>query len=157
MNKTFTGENSKKNLKTFNPDDYITVFADASYCSKTNAAGYAFWIKCSQGTFRKSLSFITNNSTEAEKRGLDDAVLYVINNINFTGKIMVLQCDNISALNRIDVNYLVKELGFKKITLKHVKGHQGLKNPRSAVNTWCDREAGIKMRELRRKLELELK
>ena len=38
----------------------------------------------------------------------------------------------------------------KEITLilRHVKGHEGTKTPRNAVNTWCDKECRIRMGQL---------
>jgi len=138
------------------PTQYVTVFTDASHCPHTLATGWAVWIK--HGTpattirFRGTASGL-HNSTEAELHALERAIKHLLETDLALDRVVVIQSDSQGALAQLGSHH--NKLGTELrrtatyVKLKHVKGHQGLKCPRSAVNTWCDREARKQMNTLR--------
>lgn len=79
-------------------------------------------------------------SNEAEVWALNKGVEAVMASTSVAGKVVVIQSDCRSALHMLDESALI-EAGALAVRKKHVKGHQGAKNARAAVNTWADREA----------------
>lgn len=134
---------------------YITLVADASFCHTTKAYGWCFWIKhgVKPTTIVKSGGGIgLPNSNEAEVEALVQGLKEVENmGEAMHKKYIVVQSDCTGALTRIEplLKRLV-ELGAGKAYSKHVKGHQGNRTPRNAVNTLCDRLAGQEMMKYRR-------
>lgn len=139
---------------TFQPGLFITLIADASFCHVTKAYGWCFWIKHGSPatTIVKSGGGVgIANSGEAEL----EALMQGLREIEALGtgmhkKYIVVQSDCTGALTRLDTR--LKELvalGAGKAYTKHVKGHQGNKTPRNAVNTLCDRNAGKQMHKYR--------
>lgn len=137
------------------PDDsdkdlFITVFTDGSWCPNTKAYGYAVWIRDGQ----KPIEMFGNggvggkDSFHVESLGLEAARKYLIEHCKLEGRVVVIQCDNIGALNQLDVKSL-KTRGVKFIKRKHVKGHSNNKTNRSKVNELVDKMAGDFMREQR--------
>ena len=133
---------------------YITLVADASFCHTTKAYGWCFWIKhgVEPLTIVKSGGGIgIANSGEAELEALMQGLQEIeALGAAMHGKYIVVQSDCTGALDRLEsrLKQLV-ELGAGKAYTKHVKGHQGNKTPRNAVNTLCDRRAGQEMRRYR--------
>jgi ribonuclease HI len=133
---------------------YITLVADASFCHTSKAYGWCFWIKhgVEPRTIVKSGGGIgIANSGDAEL----EALMQGLQEIEALGtdmhkKYIVVQSDCTGALARLEprLKQLVA-LGAGKAYTKHVKGHQGNKTPRNAVNTLCDRNAGQQMRRYR--------
>lgn len=140
-------------------DSYVTVFADASYCPQTGAYGWCFWVKFgspAQTKVHHGGGAYVLNSLMAEVEALLKALEFV-ESIPLDGKIVVLQSDCTGALNFPRVKSLMEklvQLGAKRAYVKHVKGHQGTKDPRSAVNTMCDRNARNQMRKHRKKVTI---
>lgn len=135
------------------PDLFITVFADASHCPDTKACGWAAWIKYGHPAKTERLQGRQANvgtSNMAELLALESAIDFIERHIAYRHKVLVLQSDCKGALDklasRVDV---LKDNGAKHVKLKWVKGHNGRKDPRSAVNTWCDEAARGEMRSLR--------
>lgn len=139
-----------------NGQKYITVFADASYCSRTRVCGWAFWIKADtvEGTVRRS-GVMNNvvNSTDAEILAMVEAIKFV-ETIDYQDCVINVQSDCMSALDSLRESSKSSFPGSKALVFKHVKGHQGVKGPRSAVNTWCDRTAKMRMRSMRDVLDI---
>ena len=99
-------------------------------------------------------SGICATSVEAESMGLKNT-LEKLFDLDLQGKIVVYQCDCIAALTAPMVLSVLTELlkrGAAKATVKHVKGHSGTNNPRSAVNHNCDKIAGEEMNKQRNTL-----
>lgn len=142
------------NKPSFPAGLYITLVADASFHHPTKAYGWCFWIKYGEKptTIVKSGGGVgIANSGEAEVEALLQG-LQAIEDLGeaMWGKYVVVQSDCTGALTRIEPK--LKELvakGAGKAYSKHVKGHQGNKTPRNAVNTLCDRNAGQQMRKYR--------
>jgi len=132
-------------------NDFITVFSDASFCPYTGATGYACWIKYGNGkTIVASGSGVTKNSTNAELLGLRKALnQLLLKGVETEGRILVLQCDNVSALGKVDV----PDMGFSHIKRKHIKGHSSKFGTRSYVQRLCDRLAYKEMRKQRAVLQ----
>lgn len=140
-------------MPKFEPGKFITLFTDASYCPETRAWGWAAWIKYGAPAETLRLSgggFCCQGSAQAELLALKQGIEAVASQVPVQGKVVVIQSDCVSALERICVELLAGALGVRK---KHVKGHQGVKCPRSAVNTWTDRAAREEM--LKRRAEIE--
>lgn len=151
MNKVLTTHKSGIFKKDFNPDDYVTVFADASFDHRSGAAGFAGWVKygAKGDVIKVHGGFKATSSEEAELYGLDSTLnKLILDNVPVDGKRIIIQCDCLGALSKLDVTCLL-ELGAAHIKLKHVKGHNGSGDPRSAVNTWCDKIAYKRMVEIR--------
>lgn len=136
---------------------YVTIFADASRCHETGAYGWAAWVKHGHPaqTLRVSgggQGLATSN--EAELHALNQAVQACKRaGVDMTDKIVVIQSDCTGAIDKFKRNQIPEA---RDVKLKHVRGHQGMKTPRGAVNTWCDRSARREMREVRKQISLEI-
>lgn len=133
-------------------DLFITVFTDGSWCPDTKAYGYAVWIRDGQ----KPIHMFgeggpsAQDSYHVELMGLNAARRYIMDNCEVTNRVIVIQCDNIGALNKLDIKGF-KNKGAKFVKKKHVKGHTSHKTNRSKVNSMVDNLAGQYMREYRTK------
>lgn len=133
---------------------FITLVADASFCHRTKAYGWCYWIKygVTPTTIIKSGGGIgLPNSNEAEVEALVQGLNAIVDlDDKILGKHIVVQSDCTGALARVQPIFaeLIK-LGAKRAYSKHVKGHQGNRTPRNAVNTLCDRLAGQEMLKYR--------
>lgn len=119
---------------------FITVFTDASHCPNTNAWGIGVWIRYGTGepvTYSKG-GIGLKNSTDAEIEGINDALKYLQENVDTSNHILVLQCDNIEALKRLDQFRVKLNLKLRHIKLKHVKGHTNGRTRRTRVNSIVD-------------------
>ena len=122
---------------------FITVFTDASHCPDTNAYGIGVWVRAGADpivTYSKC-GIGLKDSTQAEYFGITDAIEYIKKHCKTKGKVLVLQCDNISALEKLDVFRVKLHLKLKHVKLKHVKGHTNARTRRTRVNTIVDRLA----------------
>lgn len=148
----------RSNLDSAKPADsdkdlFITVFTDGSWCHDTKAYGYAVWIRDGQKPINMfgAGGFGGRDSYHVESMGLAAAVKYILENCTVEERVLVIQCDNIGALNALDVKQF-KKLGAKFIKRKHVKAHTSHKTNRSKVNELVDSLAGQYMREYRAKV-----
>ena len=134
-------------------DLFITVFTDGSWCPDTRAYGYAVWIRDGQGPIYMfgAGGFGGRDSYHVETLGLNAAVTCILENCNVKERVLVIQCDNIGALNALDIKQF-KKLGAKFVKRKHVKAHTSHKTNRSKVNELVDNLAGQYMREYRAKV-----
>lgn len=124
----------------FNPGDYITIFADASFCDRTKSLGWAGWAKYDHPakTVIKTGRGKCQNSTEAETIALNKIVNNLIKmGVPFEGKRVVIQSDCLNALNAFKPRRLL-ELGAINVKFKHIKAHTGYGDRRSKVNERCD-------------------
>lgn len=141
---------------------FITLFADASYCPQTGAFGWAAWIKhgTPAQTLRLSGGGHIEHSVAAECHALEQALVMLIDNaaINLSRVIVVVESDCVGALNKIRAQgwrSTLTNAGARHVKLKHVKGHRGHRDPRSSVNTWCDRTAREQMQRYRARSDTE--
>lgn len=148
----------RRNLDSAKPADsdkdlFITVFTDGSHCPDTKAYGYAVWIRDGQKPIHMfgTGGFGGRDSYHVESMGLEAAKKYILENCSINGRVIVIQCDNIGALNALNIKQF-KALGVKFVKRKHVKGHTGHKTNRSKVNNLVDSLAGQFMREYRAKV-----
>jgi ribonuclease HI len=136
---------------------FITIFADASYCPDTGAAGYGGWVK--HGNPAQTLEFFgpitASNSTMAEVEAILITTSFIpILGIDTYNKIVVITTDCTSAIDIINKQRLLdKVIPGVQFKLKHVNGHRGTETPRNAVNTKCDRLAYNSMLEERKRLQ----
>ena len=107
-------------------DLFVTCFADASFCDQTGAWGICYWIKAfgADEPIIKSMGGINKNynSTTAELKALNEARDYICSEIPINDKVIVIQCDNESALERLDIQKFTKN-GARFVKKKHVYGH----------------------------------
>lgn len=144
-------------MAKFEPGKFVTLFTDASYCPNTGAWGWGAWVKYGAPAETLRLSgggFCCQGSAQAELLALKQGIDAVASRVPVEGKLVVVQCDCVSALEAVGVNPLTRA-GALGVSKKHVKGHQGVKCPRSAVNTWTDRAAREEM--LKRRAQVEEK
>lgn len=156
------------------PDiENITVFADASFCPETKAAGGAFWAKGVDAKLSDSFSFEgALQSHEAEVMVACEAILKISHHPELakmlakgpkTRIVLVIDCltvqqvlgENSSpklspkAKQRVNqVKALQRRLNFW-LKINHVKAHSGTGTARQWVNSWCDENARARMTELR--------
>lgn len=136
--------------------EFITIFTDGSHCPHTNAWGIGIWIRYNQLP-PLEISFgglgPYDNAFHVECQGIKYAVDYLIKNYDITGMIIVIQCDNIGALNKVIPNAKrkLKTAGAKYVKAKHVKAHTDNQTNRTAVNAIVDRLARSQMEQYRSK------
>ncbi|MEZ8733767.1 hypothetical protein [Vibrio sp. 10N.239.312.D08] len=65
---------------------------------------------------------------------------------------MILQCDNLDALESCNWQVLKSKGYALNASLKHIKGHTQNTTKRTKVHNTCDQLAGERMRAYRRKL-----
>ena len=152
---------------------YITIFADASFDHVTKAAGISMWARDAVNFHRasKALTFPVDDAAQAESIALGTAITIALRVFTHQpGDRLSIQSDCLHALDLFamksqrkkpwpGIEAAIRGNVFESIqryglTLcpKHVKGHSGNGNPRSAVNDWCDKEARRQMRNARREL-----
>lgn len=142
-------------MTKFDPGKFVTIFTDASFCPDTRAWGWAAWIK--YGVPAETLRLSgggkhCQGSNQAELLALQHGIEAIADQVPVKGKIVVVQSDCVGALSTVCDKALFNA-GASFVRRKHVKGHQGVKCPRSAVNTWTDRAAREEM--LKRRAEIE--
>lgn len=143
-----------KNIDSDKPEDstlFITVFVDGSYCPKTKAWGIGVWIKDSQ---KKSQTYSTGgtsveNSSQVELYGLQFVEILLINLYDVKNKIIVIQCDNISVLEKYTFPKLIHQC-IKYIKKKHVKAHSNNNTKRTMINHKVDVIAKKEMKKYRK-------
>lgn len=142
--------------------DCLTINTDASFCGKTNAGGWAFYIRHDKFFSKKAGKFKSKvkDSSEAETKCIANALTEVLNqpNIGNTRRI-IINTDSKIAIRQIErqitefglrahslLNQLVEKLKADSYEFRHVRAHTGKNDKRSYVNEWCDKEAKSKMR-----------
>lgn len=149
----------------------LTLFTDAGQCPDTKAGSYAAWAKFNGRTMRKSgiLKGDCIRSDVAEVRALANGIYLALKCFSPPpGSVIVAQCDCETALRGMmglaytkkpkkheDVceaiamaQKMIQDAGVS-VRYKHVKGHQGTLDKRSAVNSWCDEQCTFFLRRAR--------
>ncbi len=134
--------------------EFITVFTDGSHCPNTNAWGVGIWIRyhnlppieISHGGLGEY-----DNAFRVECHGIKYACDYLIATYDITNMIVIVQCDNIGALNKVIPNCIrkLKDAGAKYVKAKHVKAHSSNTSNRTAVNAIVDKLARAQMEKYR--------
>lgn len=121
---------------------FVTVFTDGSYCPRTSAWGVGIWYRYSEEPPVKfNLGGLhMDNPMEVEKHGIKVALNRIINECDLTGKVIVVQCDNIHALKTVvnEMTPALKRAGAKFVKAKHVKAHTNHETSRTRVNAIVD-------------------
>lgn len=133
---------------------FVTIFTDGSFCPKTKAWGIGIWLRFSdEEAIEMSTGGVGQHEDiyRVELYGLSQALDYLMQNYDITGKVVVFQCDNIGAVNAAYHQYhkQLKAAGAKYVKAKHVKGHSGNQTSRTRVNQIVDKLAGDQMRKYR--------
>lgn len=146
----------KLNIDSPKPIDgeFITIFTDGSHCPHTLAWGVGIWIRYKNlPPFELSHGGIGeyDNAFHVECHGIKYACDYVISEYDLTDTIVVIQCDNIGALNKVLPNCQrkLKKAGCKFVKGKHVKAHTDSTSKRSTVNDIVDKLARKQMEKYR--------
>lgn len=147
-------DNLKRQFKHFDPARCVTLFADASWCHKTKAYGWAFWISYGCPTQRVRLEgggAEIHSSQQAEFIALFEGLKYIENHLDVRDKFVVVRSDCQGALGRIQplLDDLVNFHGATRAYSRHIKAHSGRACDASSVNAACDRRAKTMMRRFR--------
>lgn len=137
----------------------VTLFTDAGLCPETKSASWASWCKSEKGVARSGgiLKDGYACSTAAESAAAINGIYHCLSSrVASSGDTILVQTDNNGVegfLNGSARGYRkhaaqrkVLQDAYQNIILKHnliirfrhVRGHQGAKDKRSAVNTYCD-------------------
>ena len=121
---------------------FVTVFSDGSYCPRTSAWGVGIWYRYGEEppVELKYGGLHMPNPMEVEKQGIQTALAIVLNEHDITGKVIVVQCDNIHALRNVvrEMTPQLKRAGAKFVKAKHVKAHTSHNTSRTKVNAIVD-------------------
>ena len=134
---------------------FVTVFTDGSYCPRTSAWGVGIWYRYGE-ELPIELSYgglHMDNPMEVEKNGIEIALRHIMDERDITGMVVIVQCDNVHALQSVVKEYTpkLKAAGAKYVKAKHVKAHTSHDTSRTRVNAIVDALARKEM-ELFRKL-----
>lgn len=147
---------------------FVSMFADASFCEESGTIGWAVWarnderVKKWSGVEKTSRPDASSNYAEAV--AVFKGVARVIE--EFKPDSIHVVTDSLAVIDVIKrpsrniprdpkawqlqfQDQLFELLKGKRITAKHVKGHNGQETPRKWVNRWCDIEARKQMRKAR--------
>lgn len=144
----------------------ITINTDASFNLRKKTGGYAFYIVCDLFKIQKGGMFKVNpdNPQDAEMKCMVNALhTLVVQKELPPVKLIVINSDCLHSFTLIGRNKsgvgkiiadtlreLRKKMAFDGILpefeFRHVKAHSDIKDARSWVNDWCDKEAKKWMR-----------
>lgn len=170
------GREPKKQLQHYNfmkPIRFVTITTDISskVVGSTIFVGYAAYIIWNDARGNKRTHTIsagevienqTQNTTNVfELKAFEETLKFVVGNLfDCRGDVLVWNCDNIGAVQRLQTNATndtqarnIFRFAYEiapKIRPRHVKGHTNNRtnNPREWVNNVCDEMARTKMLEL---------
>ena len=121
---------------------FVTVFSDGSYCPRTSAWGVGIWYHYSEEppVELKYGGLHMPNPMEVERHGIEVALKHIMEHHDLTGKVIVVQCDNIHALQNVvrEMTPQLKRAGAKFVKAKHVKAHTSHETSRTRVNAIVD-------------------
>jgi ribonuclease HI len=133
------------------------MFTDSSFSKNLQRATWAVWLRANGTTFRHSgiVRGTVTQSGDGELAALANGLVACRSHFAPLARTkIIVQTDSQEAISAIMakthprpyaqeiVNYIHtfwSAEGFR-LDLRHVKGHQGTRNRRAAVNTWCDNE-----------------
>ena len=147
----------------------ITLFTDASHCSRTHIAAYAAWAKADGQTVRHAGLFKTRvpDSSIAEAQALVNGLCFALARLRPAPPSKIIaQTDCLVAIAALTgqlrkarsiarfapiVAIYTERVSRPGLTVefRHVSAHKGTVTPRNAVNTWCDEICRTLMRQAR--------
>jgi ribonuclease HI len=134
----------------------VTLFTDASFFDATKASAYALYGVSQRGTFKFSGRFQhqISDSTHAELAAIANALHIIMPNPLAAGaKRVLIQTDSKNAIKWLEERncprhpaVLAHILGLidkwrVDAEFRHIKAHNGTKEPRFYCHDWCDKEA----------------
>lgn len=140
----------------------VSVFADASFCPDTRAAGWGGWAKSERGTTRSGGPLDRlDGSLAAEAWAVVRAVEMALHPgaagaVAEPGDYLLIQTDCQAAIFALERDgalrsALIAVRGSCTVKFRWIRGHQHhSRAPRYAVNNYCDDEARRHMLEMRR-------
>ena len=121
---------------------FVTVFTDGSYCPRTSAWGVGIWYRYGEEPpVEYSFGGLhMPNPMEVERHGIEVALKHIMEHHDLTGEVIVVQCDNIHALQNVvrEMTPRLKRAGAKFVKAKHVKAHTSHETSRTRVNAIVD-------------------
>lgn len=133
---------------------YTTINTDAGV--KNGISAIAYWIRSENSwlTGSKKLKDVNLDSTEAELKGIVNAMYLLTlpsNEFFANADRIVINCDNQGAIHKLKRNDVYKDvipiltkiytiIPRSKFKFKWVKGHSKRKGSKYWVNNWCDKE-----------------
>lgn len=138
-----------------------TVITDASFCNKSNAAGWAAWIRIDGAVPIKAYGAFKGYIARSDIAEMKAAIngIYLARKHGATS--ILLQTDCLVVVHMANGqcgpkgksrwHRAMKAAGLTKdgITARHVKGHTTTADARSHVNRWCDENARREMARVR--------
>jgi ribonuclease HI len=135
----------------------VTLFTDATFNLRLRRGAWAAWAKANGKTIRYSglikepipdiaegeLSAIANGLYAIKAKFQPEASSRIIITTDSMEAIASLRQRNHPRVKcRFLTNYIhaLAQVEGWSLDIRHVKGHKGTSSPRSAVNTWCDKE-----------------
>lgn len=138
----------------------VTINTDASFYPLQKIGGYAIWIASNKGRVKHAAGFkdTLHGPHDAEFKAIINA-LHLLKKQNWTITEIYINTDSQTVIDTVENkgtfkklpqygkdNYqaylsIIKELGVKDVSLRHVKGHLHTKTARHWVNDWLDTEA----------------
>lgn len=147
----------------------VTINTDASFHPDFKVGAYAFWVVCNEFKLQKAgyLKKLCKNPDEAEMNCIINALHQTLSSKVKISKI-IINTDSLNSIrvfendkegvkkyqlhiwkskrklfNKIKHDYKGRERISNSIDIefRHVKAHSGVKDKRSYVNEWCDKNA----------------
>lgn len=138
----------------------VTINTDASFYPEQKIGGYAIWIASNNGKVKCAAGFKDTLQTphDAEFKCIINA-LHLLKKQNWIVTEIYINTDSSTVINTIEdekvaakapqygkdnlkaYHAIIKQLGVKNVSLRHVKGHLHTKTARHFVNQWCDDNA----------------
>lgn len=145
----------------------VTINTDASYYAVQKIGGYAIWIASNKGRVKYSAGFKNQleNQHDAEFKAIINA-LHLLKKQNWKITKIYINTDSQAVIKTIEKNgfckknhqyivknyqsYLkiIKEIGVKDVSFRHVKAHSHTKTARNWVNDWLDTQAKKESRKI---------
>lgn len=146
-----------------------TVIADASFCPRTRAAGWAAWVTINLPEQTDPLRIKQYGAFYQPPKSSREAELWAVWNgiwiaYNNGARDILAQTDCLDVVRnpssgRAGMSYSQVRKRYwpeARVRFRHVKGHTDssvFTGPRFYVNRWCDRHAGLVMRKQRQDIK----
>jgi len=138
------------------------MFTDASFNARLRRATWASWIKHNGTTFRDSGIVVAEcaQSGDGELAAIANGLHKCKHHLGpLAGARIIAQTDSQEAIDALRKREHPRRYAHEvtrwilfftvqhnvRVEFRHVKGHKGMQDRRSAVNTWCDKECKRQM------------
>lgn len=141
----------------------VTLNTDASYYPNTGNAGYAFWISCRKGRYKKwgKLKPMKHTSKCYELLSIVNGIYYIINHSELKDNVtkIIVNTDHepsVLMFNEPTLHFTrpvkhkfqihIRKMVFNwlrdiELEMRHIHSHKKITNARGWVNSWCDKHA----------------